>query len=97
MRKWLGISEGRLTSNRPTVAESTQATSSHEWSGLITSAEVVKPIGDNRLAFINTLVPRDAFAGAGNRHFRHVGLRPYLALSATRCSDCGIPTVSGRI
>jgi hypothetical protein len=50
MRKWLGISEGTLTSSRPTVAESVQATSSHEWSGLITSAEVEKPIGDNCLA-----------------------------------------------
>jgi hypothetical protein len=58
---------GRLTSSRPTVAESTQATSSHEWSGLIPSAEAVKPIGDHRLESINALVPRDDFAGVGNR------------------------------
>jgi hypothetical protein len=92
-----GISEGRLTSSRPTVADSTQATSSHEWSGLIPNAEVVMPIGDDPLAFITALVPRYGFAGVGNRHFRHEALHPYLALSGSPCSDCSKPTVSSRI
>jgi hypothetical protein len=62
----------------------------------MTSAEVVTPAGDNRLVVIIRLC--HAMASLPTQSLVPTGRpSPYLAFSASRCSDCGIPTVSGRI
>src|SRR6266851_9862807 len=51
---------------------------------LFEQGQVVQRIEDDRLAFITALVPGDDFAGAGNHHFMHLALHPYLAVPILR-------------
>jgi hypothetical protein len=47
---------------------------------LFQQGQIVQRIEDHRLTFITALMPGDNFPGAGDHHFVHVALHPYLAM-----------------